>query len=76
MKLPEAFYGITFSPDGNQLFASGSQFEVVHQFSFADGKLTDHRELRIADMKQTEVPAGLACTSGWPIAARRLRLGA
>ncbi len=27
----QAFYGLTFSPDGRFLFASGGEFEVVHR---------------------------------------------
>ncbi len=61
-KLPQSFYGLTFDPEGKRLFASGGEFEVVHQFAFADGKLTDHAELRIADVKDHEIPTGLACS--------------
>ncbi len=60
--IPQAFYGITFDPAGKRLFASGGEYEVVHQFAFADGKLSDHRELRIADEKSKQIPAGLACS--------------
>ena len=60
--IPQGFYGITFDPAGKRLFASGGAFEVVHEYAFADGKLSDHRELKIADLKSTEVPAGLACS--------------
>src|SRR5262249_19812473 len=28
--IPQAFYGLCFSPDGRTLFASGGEFEVVH----------------------------------------------
>src|SRR5262245_42974182 len=33
--LQQAFYGLTFSPDGKTLFASGGEFEVVHSFRFS-----------------------------------------
>jgi DNA-binding beta-propeller fold protein YncE len=60
-KLPQTFYGIAFDPTGKQLFASGGEFEVVHQFAFAAGKLSQHRVLGIADEKKsTWIPAGLA----------------
>src|ERR1044071_7484080 len=39
----ESFYGLCFSPDGKQLFCSGAGDEVVHQFAFADGYLSEHR---------------------------------
>jgi DNA-binding beta-propeller fold protein YncE len=60
--VPQAFYGLTFDPAGKRLFASGGEYEVVHQYAFADGKLSDHRELRIADEKSKQIPAGLACS--------------
>ncbi len=59
-KLPQTFYGIAFDPAGKQLFASGGEFEVIHQFAFAAGRLSQHRELRIADEKSTWIPSGLA----------------
>ena len=61
-KLPRRWgYGLTFDPEGKRLF-SGGEFEVVHQYSFADGKLTDHAELQISDVKAREIPTGLACS--------------
>jgi DNA-binding beta-propeller fold protein YncE len=62
VSVPQAFYGITFDPARKRLFASGGEFEVVHEYAFADGKLSDHRELRIADAKTKQIPAGLACS--------------
>lgn len=61
--LAQSFYGITFDPAGKRLFASGAEFEVVHEFSFDDGKLSHHRELRIADPKEKQIPAGVACSA-------------
>ena len=58
--IPQTFVGLTFSPDGTQVFASGGEKEVVHQFAFAKGYLSDHREIRIADIKEKFVPAGLS----------------
>lgn len=60
VSLPETFVGLAFNPDGSQLFASGAEKEVVHQFAFAKGYLSEHREIRIADIKEKFVPAGLA----------------
>ena len=59
--LDQAFYGICFDPQGKRLFASGGEFEVVHQFKFADGYLSERRELPVAKSGETFVPAGLAC---------------
>ncbi|HEV3418261.1 MAG TPA: bifunctional YncE family protein/alkaline phosphatase family protein [Pirellulales bacterium] len=61
-KLPQSFYGLTFDPAGKRLFASGGEFEVVHEFAFAEGQLSDHKELRISDVKSKGVPTGLACS--------------
>jgi DNA-binding beta-propeller fold protein YncE len=60
--VPQTFYGMCFDPAGGRLFASGAEDEVVHQFVFADGFLSEHRELRVADPKQKFVPAGLSCS--------------
>src|SRR6202022_1895855 len=57
--LEQAFYGLCFSPDGKQLFASGGEFEVVHAFQFEDGLLWRHRQLPVAAVKDTFVPCGL-----------------
>lgn len=61
ISLDQAFYGLCFDPQGNRLFASGGEFEVVHQFAFADGYLSEHRELAVAKAGEAFVPAGLAC---------------
>ena len=60
VRLDQAFYGLCFSPDGNTLFASGAEFEVVHAFEFHDGLLGRHREVPVAAVTETFVPAGLA----------------
>src|SRR5438874_722337 len=49
--LPQAFYGLTFSPDGRRLFASGGEFAVVHAFDFRGGYLSNHRTIEVADAK-------------------------
>ncbi len=58
--LDQTFYGLCFSPDGRQLFASGGEFEVVHAFQFDDGLLAQHRQLRVAAPTQKFIPGGLA----------------
>lgn len=63
LTLPETFVGVTFTPDGKQLFASGAEKETVHQFAYKGGYLTDHRELRIAPLEEKFVPAGLSTSS-------------
>jgi len=56
----EAFYGLTFSADGQQLLCSGAGDEVVHQFKFTDGYLSEHREVPLRDAKQVGIPSGVA----------------
>ncbi len=56
----ESFYGLAFSADGKKLFCSGAGDEVVHQFAFADGYLSEHREIRLREKKQRSIPSGIA----------------
>src|SRR5438445_6177425 len=59
-ELNQAFYGLEFSSDGKMLYCSGAGEEVIHAFEFAQGNLSDHRKLRLRDVKERGVPAGLA----------------
>lgn len=61
--LSETFVGVTFSPDGKTLYASGAGQEIVHQFAYAEGYLSQRRELKIAEPKEKRVPAGLATSA-------------
>jgi len=57
----QAFYGLAWSPDGKQLYASGGEFDVVHVWDFAKGYLFSHRELDVSGVpgvKRT-VPSGV-----------------
>ena len=58
--IDQAFYGLTFSPDGRRLYASGGEYEVVHAFEFRNGQLFDHRQIPIADPKGKYILGGLA----------------
>lgn len=58
--LSESFYGLTWSPDGEHLFASGAGAEVIHAFAFRDGLLSDPRELRLRPADEQGIPAGIA----------------
>src|SRR5882724_7627986 len=60
MPLEEAFYGIAFSRDGSRLFCSGASEELIHGFHFKDGLLSDHLEIRLRNLKDVGIPAGLA----------------
>src|SRR6266851_6199381 len=61
--LPQTWYGLCFSPDGKQLYASGGEFEVVHAFDFDDGYLSHHRQLTIAPVFSKFIPGGLTLDS-------------
>src|SRR5207245_6206331 len=45
----QTFYGLCFAPDGNTLYVSGGEFEVVHAFHFEDGLLTKPRAIPVVD---------------------------
>src|SRR5262245_16285217 len=47
-RIDQTFYGLTFSPDGKALFASGGEYEVVHRFDFTDGYLTNPKTIAAA----------------------------
>jgi YVTN family beta-propeller protein len=59
----EAFYGLEFSKDGKILVCSGAGDELLHKFTFREGKLTDHTRIKLREPKQRGVPAGLALNS-------------
>jgi DNA-binding beta-propeller fold protein YncE len=58
--IDESFYGLAFSADGRALFASGAGDEVLHRFTFADGYLGGHATLKLREVKERGIPAGLA----------------
>lgn len=59
----QAFYGLTFSPDGKQVYASGGEFDTVHVWDFDKGLLHNHRTVDVSAGKRT-VPAGIALDAG------------
>ncbi len=66
-RISEAFYGITFSPDGKKLYCSGSSGEEVFVFDYADGKLSRSQTIRLRDASERGVPAGVAVDSSGKI---------
>src|SRR5437660_3658225 len=82
--IEQSFYGLEFSRDGRRLFCSGAGTEVVHQFDFANGTLQNHKELRLRDIEERGIPAGLALNKAatelfvanlWADRVSRVRLG-
>jgi YVTN family beta-propeller protein len=59
-KIPEAFYGIAFAPDGRKVYCSGSSGEVVHAFDFSDGKISPSQTIPLRAATERGVPAGVA----------------
>jgi DNA-binding beta-propeller fold protein YncE len=59
-RVDQSFYGLSYSPDGKSLFASGGEYEVVHQFDFDRGLLTNHRTITVAEETDKFIPGGLA----------------
>ena len=58
--VPQSFYGLVFSPDGKQLFGSGSEFDKIHVWDFAKGYLSNPRSIDVSQGTLPMVPAGLA----------------
>jgi YVTN family beta-propeller protein len=61
VQVDQAFYGLTWSNDGRQIFASGGEFEVVHVFDFDKGYLTKGKALDATVAKNRKgIVGGLA----------------
>ncbi|MDY3554661.1 alkaline phosphatase family protein [Gemmata sp. JC717] len=60
VQVHQAFYGLTWSPDGKQVFASGGEDETVHVFDFDKGYLTKGKALDASVPKKKGVVGGLA----------------
>ena len=58
--IEEGFYGLSFSPDGAHIYASGAGGEVIHTFDFRDGYLSGRRAIALRDVRERGIPAGLA----------------
>jgi len=48
VQIDQAFYGLAFSGDGKQIFASGGEFDGVHGFDFDRGYLTKGRPIDVS----------------------------
>jgi len=63
LALDETFYGLAFSADGSELFASGAGDEVVHRLAFQDGVLTSRGPIRVRAKAERGVVSGVAVSS-------------
>jgi DNA-binding beta-propeller fold protein YncE len=57
--IPQGFYGLAFSRDGKQVYASGGEFDTVHVWDFNRGLLHNHRSINVSAGRRT-VPSGIA----------------
>src|SRR5262245_45128765 len=57
--IDQTFYGICFSPDGRRLYASGGEFESVHEFEFSRGLLSNARSIALGGPGTKLVIGGL-----------------
>jgi YVTN family beta-propeller protein len=65
VSIPNAYYGLVFTPDGSKLYVSGGDDEIVYEYPFADGYLQAPRVIPVhapdEDPKKVRhVPCGLA----------------
>jgi DNA-binding beta-propeller fold protein YncE len=60
VNVDQTFYGLCFSPDGRKLYASGGEFETVHEFDFSRGLLGNPRAVSLAAAGEKLVVGGLA----------------
>ncbi len=61
----QAFYGLAWSPDGKQVYASGGEFDIVHVWDFDKGLLHNHRKLDVGNVPGSKrtVPSGIVLDS-------------
>ncbi len=55
-----AFYGLSFSADGRELYCSGGGDEAIHRFDFSDGHLANETLIHVHDKTLRAVPCGFA----------------
>ncbi len=72
ISIDESFYGLAFSPDGSRVFCSGAGDEVLHEFAFKDGFLSDPKDHALRDPKLRGIPAGIAVASDGTLYAANL----
>jgi DNA-binding beta-propeller fold protein YncE len=60
--IDQAFYGLTFSPDGSKIYASGGEFERVEVFQFDRGYIRKEQSLSVTSGRPqaTTVVGGIA----------------
>ncbi len=61
--LPQTFYGLAFDPSGARLYASGAEDEVIYQFDFREGYLSNKQTIEVVPASETFVPTGIQVTA-------------
>jgi DNA-binding beta-propeller fold protein YncE len=61
--IDQAFYGLSFSPDGKKLYASGGETEVVHEFDFDRGTLSNPKTISLKDTAKNLIVGGVTAIS-------------
>ena len=56
----QTFVGMCFSPDGKKLYASGAEFEVIHEFDFVRGLLGNPKTIDLKGTAEKFIIGGLA----------------
>jgi WD40 repeat protein len=60
----QTFYGMCFSPDGHKLYASGGEFEVVHEWDFERGLLANPKQIALNGTVEKLAIGGLSIDRG------------
>lgn len=60
VSVDQTFYGLCFSPDGKKLYASGGEFEVVHEFDFDRGLLGNAKTINLNGTVEKLIVGGLS----------------
>ena len=60
VSIDQTFYGLCFAPDGRKIYASGGEFEVIHEFDFSRGLIGARRTINLAGTADGLVVGGLA----------------
>ncbi len=63
LAVDEAFYGLTFSPDGRRVFTSGAGAEVIRSWAFQNGLFSDPQTIPLRPVSERGVPAGMSIAS-------------
>lgn len=56
----QTFYGLCFAPDGKKLYASGGEYEVVHEWEFTRGLLGNPKVIDLKGIHAKLIVGGLA----------------